>query len=491
MIPILTKYEFKLPPYEHQEKGLRLSWNREDFALFCEMGTGKSKMLIDNIGILLEKGMINAALIVAPKGVYKNWQRSELPRHMPDRIMEKCDIIAWSPKETKAQLSELALGLKKDDGRFKIVIMNVEAFSTNKGTIYAMKFCQTHDVLMAVDESTTIKNRSAARTKSIIKVGEKAKFRRIMTGSPVTKSPMDLFSQCAFLNPKLLGYSSFFSFQGRYAKTVRRSLGSHSFNQVIGYQHIDELSEKLEQFSYRVLKKDCLDLPEKVYIKRVVEMTDEQARAYNYMKKLALAKIMNEQGDISTVTATNVLTQILRLQQICSGSVKDDEGNMTDVPTNKLAELMSAVEEANGKVIIWAIFTSDIEKITDALNKEYGEGSAAKYYGDTPAEERQRIVEEFQDPTSKLRFFVGQPRTGGYGLTLTEAQTVIYYNNVYDLEVRLQSEDRAHRIGQKNNVTYIDLVTENTVEEKILKALREKIDVATLVLNEDYKEWLM
>jgi len=467
-----------------------MSWNKDVFAFFCEMGTGKSKMLIDTIGILFERGEIEAALIVAPKGVYKNWQRSEIPRHMPDRILEKCDVIAWDPKQTIEQKKKLDLVMKKDD-RLKVLVMNVEAFSTSRGSTFAMEFCKKHETLMAVDESTTIKNRSAQRTKNIIKVGEKSKYKRIMTGSPITKSPMDLFSQCAFLDPKLIGYSSYYAFQGRFAKTVRRSIGSHSFNQVVGYQHLDELSDKLEEFSYRVLKKDCLDLPEKVYIKRIVEMTDEQAVAYGHMKKLALAKLMTESGDMTTVTATNVLTQIIRLQQICSGHVNDDEGAMTAVSTNKLAELLATIEEIDGKVIIWAIFTEDIKKITEALNEEYGQGSAASYYGDTHAEERQNIVEKFQDPSSNLRFFVGQPRTGGYGLTLTEAKTVIYYNNVYDLEVRLQSEDRAHRIGQKNTVTYIDLVTENTVEEKILKALREKIDIATLVMREEYKEWLI
>ena len=493
MQAIATKYEFKLPPYEHHNIALKKSWNKEEFALFCEMGTGKSKMLIDNIGILFEREEITAALIVAPKGVYKNWQRSELPRHMPDRILDNCDIIAWSPDGSKKTQKELGLALvpHSKDGRYKILVMNVEAFSTVKGTAFATKFCETHACLMAVDESTTIKNRSAQRTKSIIKVGVKAKYRRIMTGSPVTKSPMDLYSQCAFLSPHKLGHSSFFTFQARYAKTIRRSVGSHSFNQVVGYQNLNELTEKMDDFSYRVLKKDCLDLPEKIYIKRVVEMTDSQAVAYNFMKKLAIAKIENDTGDITTVSATNVLTQILRLQQICSGSTKNDDDEMVDIPTNKMDELLAVIDEVEGKVIIWSIFVNDILKITDMLNREFGVGSAAAFHGATKPEDRQNIVEKFQQPDSKLRFFVGNPKVGGMGLTLTEAKTVIYYNNLYDLEVRLQSEDRAHRIGQKNNVTYIDLVTENTVEEKILKALRDKIDIASSILKDGYKDWLI
>jgi SNF2 family DNA or RNA helicase len=216
-------------------------------------------------------------------------------------------------------------------------------------------------------------------------------------------------------------------------------------------------------------------------------MNEWQARAYKQMKDNAVTFL--ERGDM--VTAQNVLTQILRLQQICSGFVKTDDGSVEKFPTNKLDELMALLEETSGKVIIWAVFVQDLNNIQAALAKEYGPGSVAVYAGSTGAEDRQKIVTDFQDPASPLRFFVGQSRTGGYGLTLTEASTVVYYTNSFDLEVRIQSEDRAHRIGQKNNVTYIDLVTEGTVEEKILKALRNKINIASEVLSEGYKEWLI
>lgn len=481
------KYPFKLPPYKHQMDALKASIKEPNYALFCEMGTGKSKILLDTIGALLMIEAINAAIIVAPKGVYKNWQKSELPKHFPDELLEKTDVITWSANQTVTQKKSLEQGLRTDD-RYKILIINTEAFSTERGTTYALRFATTHKCLMAVDESTTIKNRSAARTKNIIKVGAYAKYRRIMTGSPVTKSPMDLFSQCSFLDSDLLGHSSFYTFQNRYAKMIRRSVGSHSFNQIVGYQNLEELSNKLDKFSFRVLKKDCLDLPEKIYLKRVVEMTDEQAVAYGTMKRHAMSIL---QDGKETVSAKSVLTQLLRLQQICSGSVTSDTGTMTEIPCNKMSELLNVLEEVDGKVIIWATFVYDIKRITEELNAVFGVGTAASYFGDTEADARQRIVDDFQNPNSKLRFFVGNPRTGGYGLTLTEAKTVIYYNNLFDLEVRLQSEDRAHRIGQRNNVTYIDLVTENTVEDKILKALRDKIDIATLVLKEEYKDWLI
>ena len=191
------------------------------------------------------------------------------------------------------------------------------------------------------------------------------------------------------------------------------------------------------------------------------------------------------------VSANTVLTQILRLQQVCSGFANMDDGTVKKLPTNKMPELLSAIEETDNKVIIWANFTHDLLSINKELSKKYGEKTCALFYGQTSAEERQNIVEKFQDPDNPLRFFIGQPRTGGYGLTLTEAKTVIYYSNGYDLEVRLQSEDRAHRIGQTNKVTYVDIVTEKTVDEKILKALREKINIASNVLAEDYKEWII
>ena len=479
-------YAFKLKPFKHQMDALEKSLNKYDYALFCEMGTGKSKILIDTIGFLYTKKQLNGALIIAPKGVYKNWERLEITKHMPDSILENTDIVGWSPSMTKKARGPLDEALKPSE-RLRLVVMNIEALSTDKGAEYAKKFVKSCKCLVAVDESTTIKNVKAKRTKNIIRIGEHAAFRRIMTGSPITQSPMDLYSQCTFLGARHLGHQSFFSFQNRYARIVRRNLGSHSFNQVVGYQNLDELSSKLDAFSYRILKKDCLDLPEKVYVKRSVEMNEWQSRAYNQMKDNAVALL--EQGEM--VTAQNVLTQILRLQQICSGFIKTDEGTITNFPTNKLDELTALLEETSGKVIIWAVFVQDLNNISQLLSKVYGPESVAVYAGSTGAEDRQKIVTDFQDPASPLRFFVGQSRTGGYGLTLTEASTVVYYTNSFDLEVRIQSEDRAHRIGQKNNVTYIDLVTEGTVEEKILKALRNKINIASEVLSEGYKEWLI
>ena len=481
----MRDYEYGTTPYAHQRVALEESWDAEYYALFMEMGTGKTKVVIDTMAVLWEAGKLKAALIIAPKGVYDNWLQAEIPTHLPPRVPYK--VCRWTPSKTKKFEEELTDFIVDQEPRLKIFVMNVEAFSTPRGSVAATAFLyQNPDNIVVVDESTTIKNRKAARTKSIMSLQKRAKYRRILTGSPITKSPMDLFSQCGFLDHKALGFNSFYAFQSRYATVQQRIMGPRSFRQITGYRRLDELTEKLDAFSNRILKTDCLDLPAKVYIRRDVALTPEQDRVYKQMKKLALAQL--ESGEL--VTTVSVLTQIMRLQQICCGHLQPDEGEIKLLKNNRLSEILDLTEELQGKAIIWATYTHDIQQVAEALKDRFGPDSVATYYGATPQDERQAIVEQFQDVNSPLRFFIGQPKTGGYGITLTAANTVIYFSNSYDLEIRLQSEDRAHRIGQKNKVTYIDLVSPGTIDEKILQALRSKIDIAGQVLGEDTKSWL-
>ena len=477
------EYKFKTEPYAHQLKALGASHNRENYALFMEMGTGKSKVLVDNIAMLYDKGKINAALIVAPKGVYRNWERQEIPIHMPDHIVH--NVVTWSPVTTKKQQKE-NVKLFKHGEQLTIFLMNIEAFSTKKGLDIAQRFLLAHQTLMAIDESTTIKSPTARRTKNVLKLRNYAKYRRILTGSPVTKSPLDLYTQCYFLDPYYLDFSSYYTFRNRYASMIDRNVGSHSFKLVTGYVRLDELNDKLNKFSYRVLKEDCLDLPDKVYMKRFVAMTPEQTKLYEEMKKHALAEL-----DGKMTSAASALAQMVRLHQITCGHLATDDGEVTQVKNNRIDELLDVIEEVNGKVIIWAIYRHDIRQIENTLAEKYGKDSVKSFYGDTADSDRQDIVNAFQDRESNLRFFVGNPRTGGYGLTLTASHTVVYYSNSYDLEIRLQSEDRAHRIGQKEKVTYVDLISEKTIDEFIVKNLRAKINLATKVLGEDLKKWLI
>jgi SNF2 family DNA or RNA helicase len=253
----------------------------------------------------------------------------------------------------------------------------------------------------------------------------------------------------------------------------------------VGYRRIDELQEKLQKFSFRIRKEECFDLPPKTFVRREVELTDEQTKAYKQMTLMALATF--EKGITSTV---NALTQIMRLQQIVCGHITLDTGEIVQLKSNRMDEMLAAIEETDGKIIIWAHFRHDIEAIKLALQKVYGMNSTATFFGDTTSDEREEIVNRFQDPNSELRFFVGQPRTGGYGLTLTEAATMIYYSNGYDLEVRLQSEARIDRYGQTRPITYIDLVAPKTVDEKIVEALLKKMNIANDVMGEELKAWL-
>jgi SNF2 family DNA or RNA helicase len=474
-------YKFKTKPYAHQLTALEKSWNKESYAYFMEMGTGKTKVLIDNMSMLYDKGKIDGALIIAPKGVIGTWYNQEIPTHLPDHI-ENVSVL-WQANITKGQQEKLNELLKSSD-KLHILIMNVEALSTSKGTDFAESFLRTHNTIMAIDESTTIKNSSAKRTKNILKLAPKSKYRRIMTGSPITKNPLDLYSQCEFLSPWLLDFASFYAFRNRYAEMKTIHAKGRSIQVVNFFKNIGELSEKLKGFSYRVLKEDCLDLPDKIYVKRNVVLTEEQSKLYKQMKTMALAILNGKQ-----TTTVTVLTQLMRLHQITCGHFTADDGSTQNIKSNRINELMNVLEEVEGKAIIWANYQKDMFEIKKAIEKEYGEGSVVDYYGLTPQEDRQPNIKLFQE-NPDCRFFIGTPQTGGYGITLTQANTVVYYSNGYDLEKRLQSEDRAHRIGQKKSVTYVDLISEETVDEKIVKALRKKINIASEVLGEELRDWI-
>ena len=392
--------------------------------------------------------------------------------------------VLWKSQINKKQ--KLILDKLFETGEdLHILIMNVEALSTSKGVEFATKFLSCHKTLMAIDESTTIKNPEAKRTKNICELGAMAQYRRILTGSPVTKSPLDLYKQCDFLQPELLGHSSYYSFRTRYAVMRTANFGGRSVQIVVGYRNLGELSEKLKDFSDRVLKDDCLDLPKKTFMKRSVTLSSEQLKAYDEMKQHALAHMSGK-----VMTTATVLTQLMRLQQITCGHFTADDGTIQEIPSNRITELMDVLDEVEGKVVIWAQFQRDVHNIIKHITKKYGENSFVDYYGLTPQEDRQKNIKKFQDPDSSVRFFIGTTQTGGYGITLTAASTMIYYSNGYDLEKRQQSEARIDRIGQTKPMTYIDIICEDTVDDRIVKALRKKVDIATQIMGEELKDWI-
>ena len=476
-------YKFKTKPYGHQLDALEASWNKEVFAYFMEMGTGKSKVLLDNAAMLYDKGEINALLLIAPKGVYKNWYDSEIPTHLPDHVDKK--VVLWKTSDKTIKQKKILNTLFESGSDLRILIMNVESFSSGDGADFAYKFLLAHPKSMvAIDEATTIKTPTTNRTKSILKLRDLCKYRRILTGSPVTKSPLDLYSQCLFLDPWLLGHQSYYTFKSRYAVTKKILVNGRNIEIIVGYRNIPELSDKVASFSKRILKEDCLDLPAKSYVKHYVELTDEQRKLYKQMKQQAIAFLNGKMQSSATV-----MTQLMRLHQITCGHFTADDQTIQNLPSSRLSELMNILENIEGKSIIWSHYTHDVKRIIEEIKKVYGDDSVVDYFGETDTDSRSKNIKKFQND-DKCRFFVGTTHTGGYGITLTAGSNMIYYSNGYDLEKRQQSEARIDRIGQTKKMTYIDIMAQDTIDEHIVKALRSKVNIANAVMKEDFREWI-
>ena len=477
-------FEFKLKPFEHQDNYLRAAFRKRVDAILFDMGLGKTKVTLDTAAMLAYMGKIDGLIVFAPKGVYANWETTELPKHMSPSVKYKA--VLWKGLSSKKNVSELVPIMKHEDDVLHIFIVNYDAVITEKGRYTIDAFMNGHKSVMVVcDESTKLKNPQAKRTKELIKIGSRATCKRILTGSPITKSPLDFYSQALFLGKECLGFSNFYAFRNRYAvlKDVT-TFGGASFKQVVGFQNLEELSDKIETFSHRIMKEECLDLPDKTYLTRMFDLSDEQKQYYN---ELADTMMLDLADDMVSVTIA--LTKLLRLRQICCGYCPTDQGEMLQIANKRLDTLMECIEEIDGKIIIWAYFIPDIEKIAAALEKEYGKGSVVTYYGATSLEDRTANINKFEtDP--RCRFFVANPKVGGMGITLNAAKYAIFYNADYNLEDRMQAEARNYRIGQKEHIFYIDIVARNTVEEGIIESLVNKYELATEVLRDKLLEWL-
>ena len=466
-------FMFKTKPFEHQRSAFYMSRDNESFALLMEQGTGKTKVIIDNSAYLYGAGRINCLVVIAPNGVHRNWIHKEIPDHMPDWCKHKCSYYYSGMKKKDLEAFEETMFA---EGCLKIFAFNVEAFVSKTAVELINKILLANDAMLVVDESSRIKRPGAKRTKVITKLSTLAKYRRIMTGTPVTKGPEDIYSQFKFLDPQILGYDSFYSFKARYC-----IMGGFESKQIVSYQNVDELTKNIEGHSYRVLKKDCLDLPDKIYQRYPVELSVKQRKLYDQMRKQFIAEMDGEQVD-----APEAITRLLRLQQITCGWFPTENGVVPIEDKNpRLNALMEILSDIDSKVIIWARFKADLKAIERLL------GSAAvAYYGEVSNNDRADAVERFQnDP--KIRYFIGQPQSGGIGLTLTAADYAIYYSNSFDLETRLQSEDRCHRIGTKNNVTYIDIEAPKTIDSKIIKALRSKKNLADVITKDPISMFLV
>ena len=458
-----SDFAFKTVPFDHQQQAFLLSRDKKNFALLMEQGTGKTKVIIDTAAYLYANGKIDTLVVIAPNGVHRNWLTREVPAHLSDWCPYASEYYYSGMRKAHKQKFETAMYAKDC---LKILTFNVECFVSKIAIDYMNKILLANHVMLVVDESSRIKRPSAKRTKMITKFSTMAKYKRVMTGTPVTRGAEDVYSQFKFLDPNILGYDSFYSFKSQYCV-----MGGWENKQIVSYRKLNELTKSIEGHSYRVLKKDCLDLPKKIYQRYPIELTKKQREIYDTLKKEFVTELEGER-----MTAPEAITRLLRLQQIiCGWFPTEDRVLPIEGKNPRLEALNQILSEIDSKVIIWARFKADLKAIESDLGDK-----AVSYHGDVSNEAREDAVERFQnDP--KIQYFIGQPQSGGIGLTLTAAEYAIYYSNSFDLETRLQSEDRCHRIGTTTNVTYIDIEASKTIDAKIIKSLRTKKSLADRV----------
>lgn len=481
----MPDYPFKTRPYAHQQKGFELSKDAVEFAYFMDMGTGKSKLAIDVMCYLYSRREIDACLVVGNNGSYRAWPEEHFQKHLWEKYEFETFIATW--KEDSGNLITHPTALSSKD-LLLVFCMNAEALAHKRGYDAAMEFVKNRKVLLIADESTLFKNKDAKRTKAAAYIATFCKYRRIMTGDPINNSPLDIWGQCLILNPKKLRFGNYYAFRAYYADMITQSAGGRAFKKIVGYKNVEHLTNSLKSFSYRVKKEDCLDLPPKVYQKVYVEMTEEQQKLYDQIREDSIVELEKAEA---TATAALAITKMVKLHQIVCGHIRDDEGHEHAVKNNRVDALLELLEEAPSKVIIWCNSVTnnyEIEAVMSAVRAEYGEDAIRSFYGRDDEASRSLTTKLFQE-TDRCRFIVSN-KSGAFGNTWTAAQTCIYYSNGFELEIRRQSEDRAHRIGQTKSVNYVDLICRGTVDEKILKALRSYDEISRLVIGDRWREWL-
>ena len=452
--------------FQHQIDVLNRAIQYDRYALFLEQGLGKTKIAIDIAEHHFMNDHIDGVIVVTTKGLIANWYYTELPKH------STCwwRAFAWGKSKTL---------MNPDPDKLDWFICNIDGLASQGIVPYLREFIKDHPRLaLFIDESTVVKNMKAKRTKLALQLSKRCKYRYIMSGTPVTNSPIDLFSQCEILEPGILGHNSLYSFKGRYCQMQTMRLGTRSFDKIVGYKNLDQLTAKVQEFASILKKEDCLDLPDKIYRTVPVDFTPEQEKAYTELRDKALTYI-----DDKEITVVNAISLINRLLQICAGQIKIGE-NYLSINNNRLEVLKDLVEEASGKTIIWTSFVNTATDIMKTLD------DAIHLPSGLTIDKRQEIIDAFRtDPSIKA--LVANPASAGHGITLVESSNVIYYSNSWNYEHRAQSEDRAHRIGQTKNVLYTDLITPNTVEVKVVELLQQKKNLADIVItNEEIRNLL-
>jgi len=448
-------------PYAHQREALEIMYGKTAFGLFCEMGVGKSKIIVDEIVNLIEEDAINCAVILAPNNVHANW-KEQFELHGPPDYEDKWYIqIYRSGNKKQEQETRDAIA----SGRVLIFLMNAEALSHVSGQEYLLRILRARrKTYYCADESHKFKNFSANRTKMAIKLSAFAKYRRIATGTEAEEGIINLFSQMKILDWEIIGHKFITSFKAMYC-----ILGGYENREIVGYRNQNMLAARIAPYIYQKRKHECLDLPEKIYVAHQIDLTPEQERIYRILEEELI--LLLEDGKF--IDATMMLTRMIKLQQVLCGHISNEDGT-ADIDSNRAEYTADLVEAASGKVIVFCRFVRDVGLVMNALGKLKILGVGIT--GETD-HRMDKINSWRNDPACKALVMTVQ--TGGVGLTLNEATTTIYYSNSWSATDRIQSEDRNHRIGQNEHVTYHDLYTRGKIDERVLKALRDKFDVAT------------
>jgi superfamily II DNA or RNA helicase len=468
--PEAYRWQFKTKPYDHQSRAWYISREAEGFAYFMEMGTGKTKVIIDVAAYLYSIGEIDTLFIISKNGVHVQWLTEQVPLHMPEWTNYRCAPPLYTSlgKRDEAAVNE-TLGHKG----LKVFSINRDALSSPNGEKRVASILLKTRALFAVDESTGFKNISAFRTKALMRLRKLARYRRIASGAPITKGVEDLYAQMMFISDDVFPVSSYAGFTSRYCK-----MGGYEGREVVGYQNLEDLQKCIDPYSYRVLKRDCLDLPEKVYEERIVDLIPEQRKMYKEMANDLLVEMQSGQ----MVGALNVAASLSKLQQITSGFLIDSEGKIAwrAEPNPRIKVLLDVIEEAgSAQAIVWCRFREDVEAVKAALKN--ATVSLSEYHGGLSSDEKE---------ANKLDFVTGRSQVliatqaADSGLNLQNAALAIYYSNSFDADFRWQSEDRIHRIGQKNTCAYVDLVAPKTIDAKIVRNLRDKKDLASSTLDD-------
>ena len=494
----LAAFPFKLPPDPWQVAPFWYGRQMRNIALApAALGCGKTKMALDIAAAKFLAGEIDGVIVIAPNGVHRQWITKAIPVHLSDNVPYIAHV--WKPAVKIPK--RWPLDPNESVRRLRVMAFNVEAFSTESGkavkTLAAI--LATGRFLLVMDESSRIKNGQRKRTRTLIRIAPRAAARMILTGTPVTKGLEDFYSQYAFLDPDIIGLSSYGAFRNRYCVTIPAYRGAaRGAVKIVGYKNREELFRKLAPVTF-MIGKEVLGLGEPLRERREVEMTDEQREIYTAMAK----RLYHDLQAARIATPSNVLVEMLRLQQVLSGVVHEPHVDPRTglestverlIPTNRPAALRGVLEDVDGQAVIWARFKQDIDTLAgmfDGLNDSDRRAEATRrrwryaiYDGRVGnVAERERRVDAFSK--GEIDLFLGNPAAGGTGVDGLQEQCSlgIYYSNSFNREHRWQSEGRIARRGQKERCTFLDLVVPGTVDELFLNAIASTEELANMVLR--------